>query len=377
MARRPYGSGSVHRVNDPRRRNKPWRAKVHVGGGRYRIRWAATRREAERLVHELLAERARGVLPPPGRLTVRQFLEEWLAGVTHRLKPQSVQIYRIRLEQNILPLLGDRRLAALQPLELERLYRRLLEEGLGPATVRNVHSIVHKALADAVRRGYLSTNPADRVDPPRAAHPAAGAALTAEEARQLLAAARGDRLEALAVLALTTGMRKGELLALRWRDVDLEARVVRVTGTLVYLGGEYRIQEPKTASSRRAVALAELACSALRAHRQRQLEERLRAGPAWHDLDLVFCREDGYYLNPKAPLEWFHRVLERAGLRKVRLHDLRHTAATLAIASGVDVRTTGALLGHASAKMTLDTYGHALPRAAEAAARAIDAALRG
>jgi integrase len=114
-----------------------------------------------------------------------------------------------------------------------------------------------------------------------------------------------------------------------------------------------------------------------RAHLQRQLEERLRAGPAWHDLDLVFCREDGYYLNPKAPLDWLERTLARAGIRKVRFHDLRHTAATLALASGVDVRTTGALLGHASAKMTLDTYGHALPGAAQAAARAIDAALRG
>jgi integrase len=114
-----------------------------------------------------------------------------------------------------------------------------------------------------------------------------------------------------------------------------------------------------------------------RAHLQRQLEERHRAGPPWHDLDLVFCREGGCHLNPKAPLDWLERTLTRAGLGKVRFHDLRHTAATLAIASGVDVRTTGALLGHASAKMTLDTYGHALPRAAEAAARAIDAALRG
>ncbi|WP_165772518.1 tyrosine-type recombinase/integrase [Tepidiforma thermophila] len=277
----------------------------------------------------------------------------------------------------MLPHLGDRRLTALQPLELERLYRRLLDAGLAPSTVRITHKIVHKALADAVRLGYLAANPADRAAPPRVVQATAGTVLGPEEARRLLEAARGDRLEALAVLALTTGMRQGELLALRWRDVDLEGGTIRVTGSLAWVAGEYRIQEPKTASSRRAVALGELARSALRAHRQRQLEERPRAGPAWHDLDLVFCREDGYYLNPKAPLDWLERTLARAGLRKVRFHDLRHTAATLAIASGVDVRTTGALLGHVSAKMTLDTYGHALPGAAEAAAQAIDAALRG
>ena len=376
MARRPYGSGSVHRVNDPARRNKPWRAAVHVGGGKYRVRWAATRREAERLVYELLAERARGVLPPPGRLTVRQFFEEWLDDVRLQVAPQTARTYRDRITLQVLPHLGDRRLAALQPRDLEHLYRRLIDAGIAPSTVHVTHNIVHKALADAVRLNCLAANPADRARPPRAGQATAGAVLTPEEARRLLEAARGDRLEALGILAITTGMRKGELLALRWRDVDLDGGTVRITGSLARVDGAYRIQEPKTASSRRAVALAELARSALRTHRQRQLEERLRAGPAWHDLDLVFCREDGYYLNPKAPLDWLERTLARAGIRKVRFHDLRHTAATLALASGVDVRTTGALLGHASAKMTLDTYGHALPGAAQAAAAAIDAALR-
>ena len=316
------------------------------------------------------------MLPPPGRLTVREYFEEWLAGTEHRLGPLTVRTYRDRINLRILPHLGDRQLSKLQPLDLQRLYRRLLDDGLAPGTVRFIHRVVHKVLEDAVRLGYLPANPAARVDPPRTVQDTAGAALTAEEARRLLEAARGDRLEALGILALTTGMRQGELLALRWRDVDLDGGTVRVTGTLVRLDGEYRIQEPKTASSRRAVKLGELASAALRAHRQRQLEERLRAGPAWHDLDLVFCREDGYYLNARSAVKWLDELLKRAGIRKVRFHDLRHTAATLALASGVDVRTTGALLGHASAKMTLDVYSHALPGAAAAAAAAIDAALR-
>ena len=293
-----------------------------------------------------------------------------------RAAPQTARTDRDRIALHVLPHLGDRRQTALQPLDLERLYRRMPDVGLAPSTVRITHKIVHKALADAVRLGYLAANPADRAAPPRVVQATAGTVLGPEEARRLLEAARGDRLEALVVLALTTGMRQGELLALRWRDVDLDGGTVRVTGTLVRLDGEYRIQEPKTASSRRAVKLGELASAALRAHRQRQLEERLRAGPAWHDLDLVFCREDGYYLNARSAVKWLDELLKRAGIRKVRFHDLRHTAATLALASGVDVRTTGALLGHASAKMTLDVYSHALPGAAAAAAAAIDAALR-
>ncbi|PFG75147.1 tyrosine-type recombinase/integrase [Tepidiforma thermophila] len=375
MGRRFNGEGSVYKRNDSRRAKK-WVAQKTLPDGRRKYSYARTKQEAIELLKTMQAQVREGALPPSSeRLTVKQYFTEWLAMKERQLKPSSLRTYRERVENVILPNIGHRQLSKLHPLELEKLYRQQLEKGDSPATVQMLHRIIHRALGDAVRLGYLPANIAKNLAPPRGARSRAERAMLPEEARRLLQAARGDSLEALVVLALTTGMRKGELLALRWRDIDLDNGLLQVSGTLVRIAGDYRIEPPKSASGRRRIPLPQEAVDALRAHRQRQLEERLRAGPAWRELDLVFCRADGYYLNERSVLRWYHELLERAGLPRYRFHDLRHTAATVALANGVSLRETSALLGHSRPSMTLDTYAHAVPGADEKAVRRIAQAL--
>jgi integrase len=203
--------------------------------------------------------------------------------------------------------------------------------------------------------------------------------LSADEARILLAAVEGDRLEALYVLALTTGMRRGELLALRWTDVDLHARApaVHVRATLRYQNADtYFFDPPKTDKSRRRIGLSSTALEALRAHRTRQLEERLAVGVVWRDEDLVFCTPIGGALCGNHFSERdFQALLTRAGLPRIRFHDLRHTCATLLLRRGVHPKVVSELLGHSTVTMTLDRYSHVLPDMQQAAMEAMDGIL--
>ncbi|HEY8477997.1 MAG TPA: site-specific integrase [Chloroflexota bacterium] len=214
---------------------------------------------------------------------------------------------------------------------------------------------------DTLRWGLLGRNPCDAVNPPKVTKPELRV-LTPEEARRFLAAVAGHRLEALFTLALTTGMRQGELLGLKWQDVDLEMGVVRVRRALQRLRRVGFVEvEPKSATSRRAARLVPLAVTALRRHRARQLEERLQAGTAWEDRDLVFCTEHGRPLTHTTVLRAFWRLLDEAQLPRIRFHDLRHSTATLLLAQGTHPKIVQELLGHSSISLTLDTYSHVLP----------------
>ncbi len=201
--------------------------------------------------------------------------------------------------------------------------------------------------------------------------------LTKEQARKLIEVvnATGDRQRALWMLALATGMRQGEILALTWRAVDLPAKLVHVRRTLkrrAEADGGYAVKEPKTKRSRRSVRIPPDVVAALKEHRTRQAQERLAMGPAWHtDLDLVFCRQDGYYLANNTNRAQFHSLLKRAGLPQVRVHDLRHTFATLALAAGINVKVVSEILGHANIGITLEVYGHVMPDMQEHAVAAI------
>ena len=193
---------------------------------------------------------------------------------------------------------------------------------------------------------------------------------TPQQARTFLAAVEGDRFYALWVLLLTTGMRRGELAGLRWCDVDLDARVLSVVRTRVSVAYSVCESDPKTRSSRRTITLDARVVGVLRAHRRRQLEERLAWGGAWTDTGYVFTREDGWPMHPERISVLFSRLVEIAGVPKIRLHDLRHTSASLALASGVHPKVVGERLGHSSISVTLDLYSHVMPSLqAEAAAK--------
>jgi integrase len=223
----------------------------------------------------------------------------------------------------------------------------------------------------------IARNPAAVVTPPRAARHEIRP-LTPEQARVLLAVCEGERLGALYVLALTTGMRRGELLGLRWADVDLVARVLGVRSTLYRAEGRLVLAEPKTARSRRLIHLAPEAVAALRAHRDRQLQERLQLGPAWDAHDLVFANELGRPIEAQNMIRRsFYPLLERAGLPRIRFHDLRHSTATLLLTSGVHPKVVSEILGHATIGITLDTYSHVLPAMHREAVGAMSSLLSG
>lgn len=240
-----------------------------------------------------------------------------------------------------------------------------------------LHAILRRALVTVERWGLASRNVAKLVDPPRIPRHEIRP-LTPEQARLLLDAAVGDRLEALYVTALATGLRQGELLGLRWEDVDLDARkTMRVSHSLARVKGKLELLEPKTERSRRTVVLPEVAVTALRAHRTRQRMERLVAGSRWVDTGHVFATSVGTALDAATVTRSFQRALDRAGLPHSRFHDLRHAAATFLLAQGFTLEDVKNLLGHSSIVLTSNTYGHVLEQRQREVAGAMDAVLSG
>ncbi len=371
--KRGNGEGSVNQLSDGR-----WQARVTLEGGTRKAFYGATRAEAAQKLTAALRDRDRGL--PVGldeRQTVGQYLTAWLETVRPTIRPRTWQRYSELLMLHAAPSLGKVALTKLTAQQVQRLYSAKLAEGLSSTTVHHLHAVLHRALGQAERLGLVARNVCDLVDVPRMAERELHV-LNPDQVRQLFTAAQGERLEALFVLAMTTGMREGELLALRWADVDLERGIVRVRATLQRTKeAGYLLAAPKTKQSRRQITLATRACDALRAHRIRQAEERLRLGAAWDGtLDLVFPNQTGH---PMDAMNLTHRhfqpLLVRAGLPRLRFHDLRHTAATLLLGRGVNPKIVSEMLGHASIAITLDIYSHVLSDMQAQAAVEMDAAL--
>jgi integrase len=254
--------------------------------------------------------------------------------VQTRLRPGTWVEYRRKAETHLIPTIGQVPLQQLTTAMLNALYRQLLDRGVGPRTVQYVHATIRKALNDAVRWGLLVRNPAHHAAAPRPHRPELRT-WTADQLRGFPASVRSDRLYAAWRLAALTGMRRGEVLGLRWADLDLEGGWLSVRQTLVVVDNQPRVSEPKTARGRRRIALDAETVAALRAHHTAQAAERLAAGPSWLNSDLVFTRPDGAPLHPEYVRRVFDRLLQRAGLPRIHLHDLRHTHATLALQAGV------------------------------------------
>jgi integrase len=302
----------------------------------------------------------------------------WLTAVRPSLRPSTWRRYEQYARLHAVPLLGAHPLADIGPVDLQLLYANRIAAGCSPTSVGHLHRFLHRVFDQAVRWDAAPRNPAKLAAPPRAVRHEFRA-LTAAQCRRLLAGVRGDRLEALYVVALATGMRQGELLALRWADVDLAAGRLAVRGTLQRdQGGGWAVREPKTHRSRRQVALAPVAVAALRAHRDRQDAERRTVGSRWEDNDLVFANRVGRPLSAQNLVQrHFHPLLARLSLPRVRFHDLRHTAATLLLAEGVHPKIVSELLGHKEVDVTLNLYSHVTPAMHQAAAEALGKLLDG
>jgi integrase len=359
--------GHVHR------RGTGWGYVVDVGRdpvtGRRRQRTKSgfkTKREAEEAVRVVLDEVRTGAYVQPSTDTLGEYLAGWLERVKPNLRPTTWDGYRKDVA-HVTSRLGAVPLQALKPVQLEACYAELAEsggakgQGLSPKTIGNAHSVLRRALGDAERLGVISRNVARMARPPKAEH-VEMPTWTAEELGRFLASVADDRLYAAFVLLATTGMRRGEVLGLRWADVDLRAGHLSVKQTITASNHRLIIGPTKTARSRRRIELDPETIDVLRRHRKAQAEERLAIGAGWVDNDLVFCRADGEPVHPDWFTRYFVRLEAKLDVPQIRgPHDLRHTWATLALKAGVHPKVVSDRLGHSTIAITLDIYSHVSP----------------
>lgn len=345
--------------------------------GRRRRRWVYGRTEAETLakLDEAKAQARRGVNLAAKPQTFSEWLDEWLV-MKQRVgtRPSTLRGYRWLAETHLRPSLGRTKLAKVTPTQIRRLLELKADSGLSTATVRHIHAMIRNVLADAEREELVARNAAKLVRPPALTRPERRA-LTMQEAKALLASIRGDRLEALWVCALSLGLRRGELLGLRWVDVDQVAKTVTVRQALLRVDGRLILDRPKTSRSARTIPAPDVVLKHLREHRTRQVAEQLRAGQRWQDSGLVFTSAIGTPLEPRNVDRAWHEARKRVGLAWLRLHDLRHACATFLLLTGASPRTVMETLGHSQISLTMNTYAHVLPQverdAIDEAARAL------
>jgi integrase len=371
--RRGNNEGSISRRKDGR-----WmgRYTVHTAAGpKQRAVYGKTRQEACEKLTKAMADRDGGIVYDGGKLTVGEYLDRWLSdSVRDTVRQRTYERYEQLVRVHIAPALGHSKLKNLTPAHVRGLYRSKLDAGLSARTVQYIHRTLSKALKQAVDDRLIPRNAAASVKPPQPRR-AEIQPLDQEQVRAFLAAVTDERLEALYVVAITAGLRQGELLGLKWEDVDLDAGTLQVRRTLSEARSGRIFEAPKNGKGR-SIRLTRRASEALRGHRKRQLEEKLRLGTLWQENDLVFPSQVGTPLGGRNLIRHFKRMLERSDLSSTfRFHDLRHTCATLLLRQSVHPKIVQELLGHANIGITLDTYSHVLPNMQGAAVAAMQEAL--
>jgi integrase len=419
--RRGKGEGSITKRPDGR-----WVARVDLGwqGGKRRRKavYGRTRREVADKLPKVLRDVQQGAPLPDERQTVAQFLTRWLDEKRTRLRLRAWATYEQAIRLHLVPGIGKIPLARLTPAQLDTWFREHQQNGASPRAIRYARTVLRAALNQARKWRVVAQNVAELVEAPR--HQAREIQpLTPEQARTLLESAKGHRLGGIVSVATALGLRLGEALGLRWADVDFDAGTLSVKQALERSGGDsaarrpliverrelrkrlaaapkrsaerrelrarlealharwrtvrttLKTTEPKSARSRRTIRMPAIVVAALKAHRTRQLEDRLAAGGTWNDSGFVFTSPIGTALEPRNVAREFHGLLAAADLPAVRFHDLRHTAATSLLAQGVDPRTIMETLGHSQISLTLNTYSHVLPALQADAAAKLDAIL--
>ncbi len=362
VARRGFGEGSIYCRADGR-----WVSYFRTPDGRKKFFTGATRAQVKDRLAEGQRQAHAGQLVIGRDQPVDQYLQRWLAdAVRHSVRPKTYENYDLCVRR-LVPHIGRLRLRALAPEHVQRALGKLLDGGLAPRTVRQVHMVLRRALKQAVLWRILSSNPSDAVRPPRADRKEIRA-LSEDDVRHLLKVAAGTRYHPLWVFLVTTGVRLGEALGLKWSDIELAESRAHIRRALQRQRGVGIVfVEPKTAKSRRTVPIAPETLAVLLDHRRAQEADRREAGVQWGEHDLVFSSPIGRPIDMTFLSLIFHRSLKRADLPPHRIHDLRHTAATHLLSRGVHPKIVQELLGHSTIAITLDTYSHVLPALAREA----------
>ncbi|MCL6445687.1 MAG: site-specific integrase [Alicyclobacillus sp.] len=357
------------------KRGHKWAIVFDVGrdeNGKRKQKWIsgfASKKEAEAELAKQISQVTSGQYVPPTDQTVADFLADWARDKQAKVKPTTWRTYSSKIEYHILPHLGKMKLRDVRPQHIASLYQRVREQGridgrgdrLSEQTILHIHRILHNVFARAVHWGVLAQNPCVAVERPKP-RPKQLAVWTLEQVRKFLDTAKEDPMYPAFLILLTTGMRYGEVFGLRWRDVNLDKQLFTIQQQIVYVKGGYRFQDVKTRAANRRIPVPQEVVAVLREVRKKQLQQRLMLGDKYrHDLDLVCCTTWGtpYYHGP-VTRKW-NQLIERAELPRIRIHDARHTHASILLQQGVNPKVVQERLGHEDISVTLNTYSHLLP----------------
>jgi len=373
--RRGRGEGAISLRPDGR-----WQGAVQVGwknGKRWRkFYYGATRAEVRDAIAQAIREVKRGGILGDDRQTVGDFLAGWLETITTQVRPKTHASYSQLVRLHLKPGLGHIRLTKLRPEHVEQFLSATSAAGLSPRTCQYLRAVLRRALSRAVKHDLIARNAAALADPPRVVR-AEVQALAPDQAKTFLTAIQGHRLYALVAVGLSLGMRQGEILGLRWQDVDLERGTIQVRHALHRADRTWTLAEPKSATSKRTITMPESVTALLKTHRKRQLEDRLFAGERWNEHGFVFTGLVGQPLEGTVLNRDVKKLLRIAKLPEVHFHALRHSCATLLMAQGVPARVVMEILGHSDVRLTLNTYSHVGAALQEAAASKVEGVLFG
>jgi integrase len=375
MTKRVYGRGGISERKNKAGDVVSYLAQVWTEGGR-RSYIAKTKPDAQQWLKNAQKLAAQGQLGSPKTPPLATYLSStWLPTIEVSVRPRTIASYRLNV-QRIPDELGKRKLDELKPAHVQDFYNLLTSRGLAPRTVRQIHMTLHKALEDALMLGYVTRNATDGTVLPRIKGEER-TWYTSDQVACLFEATAGDRFDAMWVVLGTLGLRLGEALGLKWSDVDWERRTLTVQRTLSRdrSGGGLTFNEPKTKRSRRTLTFGKDALQALKAHQERQMFERRKYQDLWQDNGLIFCTSLGTPLDQQRVHRHWSAAVEKAGIPRYRIHDLRHSVASNLLAAGCPVERVARMLGHSSVTMLYDVYGHIIPADYREEADAMDAML--
>lgn len=376
-AKRAYGEGGIRQMEDGR-----WEARIRItdpmtGERKPKTFSRKTKKEVVEWLNDIKAKIHTGQYIAARNITVGQWLNTWLNEyVKHKVRPTTWESYESIIRVHVTPVIGHIQLQELRPEQLQKLYNDKLRSGnmkkqggLSATTVRYISAAIQQALKQAVKNGWIMHNVAEWTEKPQSKKKEIQP-LTLEQVNLFLTAAKDNPLYEAFLLEGVTGLRRGELLGLRWQDIDMEQNRLTVNQAVILTNQGLLFSEPKTKASRRTIPLPDAVMATLKTHRKRQIETQMQAGVR-NEHDLLFCNPRGGIVDPLQLVRQFEKVLSLAGLPRIRFHDMRHTHATLLLAQGEHVKVVQERLGHTTVRMTLDTYSHLLPGMQEQATETI------